>query len=105
MLDCGQETRKRVLSMNKHRSGRALIMASVLAVAHILSIAPPVPAQSSAADSEKRLSVINASLSLAPNSSLPKYFDAQAGLTVDQTVAFALEHNGELQAARKEIDA
>lgn len=91
--------------MNKHRSGRALIMASVLAVAHILSIAPPVPAQSSAADSEKRLSVINASLSLAPNSSLTKYFDAQAGLTVDQTVAFALEHNGELQAARKEIDA
>ncbi len=80
-------------------------MASVLAVAHILSIAPPVPAQSSAADSEKRLSVINASLSLAPNSSLTKYFDAQAGLTVDQTVAFALEHNGELQAARKEIDA
>jgi len=91
--------------MNKHRSGRALIIASVLALAQTLSSVSAVLAQSSDADSEKRLSVINASLTLPPNSSVTKYFDPQTGLTVEQAVAFALEHNGELLAARKEIDA
>jgi len=64
-----------------------------------------VLAQSSDGDSDKRLSVINASLPLPSNSSLTKYFDPQTGLTVEQAVAYALEHNGELLAARKEIDA
>ncbi len=91
--------------MNKHRSGRALIIASVLALAQTLSSVSAVLAQSGDADSEKRLSVINASLTLPPNSSVTKYFDPQTGLTVEQAVAFALEHNGELLAARKEIDA
>ncbi len=91
--------------MNKHRSGRALIIASVLALAQTLSSASAVLAQSSDAGSEKRLSVINASLTLPPNSSLTKYFDPQTGITVEQAVAYALEHNGELLAARKEIDA
>ena len=91
--------------MNKHRSGRALIIASVLALAQTLSSVSAVLAQSSDADSKKRLSVINASLTLPPNSSVTKYFDPQTGLTVEQAVAFALEHNGELLAARKEIDA
>src|SRR6266436_1956855 len=90
--------------MNKHRSGRALIIASVLALAQTLSSVSAVLAQSGDADSEKRLSVINASLTLPPNSSVTKYFDPQTGLTVEQAVAFALEHNGELLAARKEID-
>ena len=91
--------------MNKHRSGRALIIASVLALAQTLSSAPAVLAQSNDADSEKRLLVINASLPLPSNSSLTKYFDPQTGITVEQAVAYALEHNGELLAARKEIDA
>jgi cobalt-zinc-cadmium efflux system outer membrane protein len=64
-----------------------------------------VLAQSNDADSEKRLLVINASLPLPSNSSLTKYFDPQTGITVEQAVAYALEHNGELLAARKEIDA
>jgi len=38
-------------------------------------------------------------------SSLPKYFDLSDGLTVDAVVAYALAHNGELLAARKEIEA
>jgi cobalt-zinc-cadmium efflux system outer membrane protein len=91
--------------MNKHRSGRALIIASVLALAQTQSSAPAVLAQSNDADSEKRLLVINASLPLPSNSSLTKYFDPQTGITVEQAVAYALEHNGELLAARKEIDA
>ena len=91
--------------MNKHPSSRTLIIASVLALAQTLSSAPAVLAQSSDGDSDKRLSVINASLPLPSNSSLTKYFDPQTGLTVEQAVAYALEHNGELLAARKEIDA
>jgi len=38
-------------------------------------------------------------------SSLPKYFDLSDGLTVDALVAYALAHNGELLAARKEVEA
>ena len=91
--------------MNKHPSSRTLIIASVLALAQTLSSAPAVLAQSSDGDSDKRLSVINASLPLPSNSSLTKYFDPQTGLTVEQAVAYALEHNGELLAARKEIDS
>jgi cobalt-zinc-cadmium efflux system outer membrane protein len=44
-------------------------------------------------------------LPLVPSSATARYADPQAGLTVDQAVAYALEHNGELLAARKEIDA
>ncbi|MDX6443642.1 MAG: hypothetical protein QOH71_716, partial [Blastocatellia bacterium] len=87
--------------MNKHRS-RAFLIASVLTIAQILPGVSAVLAQSNEAGSEKRLSVINPSLS---NSSLARYFDPQSGITVDQTLAYALEHNGELLAARKEIDA
>ncbi|MDQ3667401.1 MAG: TolC family protein [Acidobacteriota bacterium] len=91
--------------MNKQWSVRAFLIASVLAIAQILPGASAVLAQSSAADSETRLSVINTSLSLLSKSSLTKYFDPQTGIAVDQVVAYALEHNGELLAARKEIDA
>ena len=80
--------------MNKHRSGRALIIASVLALAQTQSGASAVLAQSSDADSDKRLSVINARVLLPPTSSLAKYFNPQTGLTVEQAVAYALEHNG-----------
>jgi outer membrane protein, heavy metal efflux system len=101
MTSRGQEMRKRVVFMNKHRS-RAFVIASVLTFAQILPRVSAVLAQSNEAGSEKRLSVINPSLS---NSSLARYFDPQSGITVDQTLAYALEHNGELLAARKEIDA
>jgi len=48
---------------------------------------------------------VNVSLSLAPSAAAAKYADTQTGLTIDQVVAYAIEHNGELLAARKEIDA
>ncbi len=38
-------------------------------------------------------------------SSLDRYIDQKAGLTADEVVAYALSHNAELEAARKEIDA
>src|SRR5712691_2122964 len=34
-----------------------------------------------------------------------RYVDQTKGMTADEAVAYALAHNGELQAARKEIDA
>src|SRR2546421_11567908 len=37
--------------------------------------------------------------------SLARYIDQNTGLTADEAVAYALAHNGELEAARKEIDA
>jgi cobalt-zinc-cadmium efflux system outer membrane protein len=36
---------------------------------------------------------------------LAKYVDPVSGMTADDAVAYALAHNGELEAARKEIDA
>lgn len=91
--------------MNKHRCGGGFLIASVLAFVQIVTGTSAVLAQSSDADYEKRLSVINASLSVPLNSSLTKYFDPQTGITVEQAVAYALEHNGELLASRKKIDA
>jgi cobalt-zinc-cadmium efflux system outer membrane protein len=91
--------------MNKQWSVRAFSIASVLAIAQILPGTSAVQAQSNGADSETRLSVINTNLFLPANSTLTRYFDPQAGITVDQAVTYALEHNGELLAARKEIDA
>lgn len=91
--------------MNKQWSVRAFSIASVLAIAQIVPGTSAVQAQSNGADSETRLSVINTNLFPPANSTLTRYFDPQAGITVDQAVTYALEHNGELLAARKEIDA
>jgi len=93
--------------MNKQSSVRACLIASVLTVVQLVCGTSAVLAQANAnaADSETRASVISASLSVPSNSSLTKYFDPQTGITVDQAVTYALEHNGELLAAHKEIDA
>jgi len=91
--------------MNKHLNVRRFIAASVLAVAQLIPGALAVLAQSPVPESDKQIALINASLSLPSNSSLTKYFDPQTGITVDQAVTYSLEHNGELLAARKEIDA
>jgi cobalt-zinc-cadmium efflux system outer membrane protein len=37
--------------------------------------------------------------------SLSRYVDQNSGMTADEAVVFALAHNGDLEAARKEIDA
>jgi len=63
-----------------------------------------VLAQSNTARVETSFSTV-VKTSLAPTSAVARYADPQTGLTVDQAVAYALEHNGELLAARKEIEA
>jgi cobalt-zinc-cadmium efflux system outer membrane protein len=91
--------------MNKHRNVKKFMVALVLAVAQLVFGASAILAQSPVPDSDKQIALINASLSLPPISSLAKYSDPQTGVTVDQAVAYGLEHNGELLAARKEIEA
>ncbi len=80
-------------------------MAAVLASAQVVVGAAAVLAQTITSAPESSFSVTSANLSLVPGSTVARYADLQAGLTVDETVAYALEHNGELLAARKEIDA
>ena len=63
-----------------------------------------VLAQSLPSGPESKFTV-GASSPMVPGSAVARYADQQAGLTVDQAVAYALEHNGELLAARKDIDA
>src|SRR6266446_908906 len=91
--------------MKKHHNVRRFIVASLLGVAQLIPGALAVLAQSPVPESDKQIALINASLSSPPIPSLAKYFDPQTGITVDQTVLYALEHNGELLAGRKEIDA
>jgi cobalt-zinc-cadmium efflux system outer membrane protein len=81
-----------------------VIMVSVLASVQVVAGAAEVSAQSTASPAESSLSV-NVSLPLVPTAAVAKYADPQTGLTIDQAVAYALEHNGELLASRKEIDA
>lgn len=40
-----------------------------------------------------------------PQSSLSQYYDPKTGLSADETVAYALTHNGELAAVRHEVEA
>ena len=40
-----------------------------------------------------------------PQPSLDRYFDPRAGMTADEAVAFALAHNAEILAVRKEVEA
>jgi len=77
-------------------------MVGVLASVQV--VVGAVSAQSIGSPAESSLSV-NIGLSLVPTAAVAKYADPQTGLTIDQAVAYALEHNGELLASRKEIDA
>ncbi|HXM47169.1 MAG TPA: TolC family protein [Pyrinomonadaceae bacterium] len=81
-----------------------VIMACFLALAHVVA-GGSAPAQTIASAPQNNLTATTVNLPLVPGSATARYADLQAGLTVDQAVAYALEHNGELLAARKEIDA
>jgi len=79
-------------------------LAGVLASSQIVIGTVAVLAQSVTSHAESSLSM-NVRLSLVPSAAVAKYSDQQTGMTMDQAVAYALEHNGELLAVRKEIDA
>jgi outer membrane protein, heavy metal efflux system len=88
--------------MNRLRFVR-VVSASVLALVQVAFIAIGALAQSSRTIERRYSAGISLPSILTP--AVAKYVDAQTGLTVEQAVAYALEHNGELLAARKEIEA
>lgn len=90
--------------MNKHYSSRRIIV-SALAVAYVLTSASAGVTQSLVARTETTAAVTEPKVTSAISSPVARYSDPQTGMTVDRAVAYALEHNGELLAARKEIDA
>jgi cobalt-zinc-cadmium efflux system outer membrane protein len=47
----------------------------------------------------------NTSANSTQNPTLPRYLDQTNGLTADDAVRYALAHNGDLEAARKEVQA
>jgi cobalt-zinc-cadmium efflux system outer membrane protein len=90
--------------MNRLRILRVSV-AGVLGLVQLVVGGSAVMAQTITSASQVNLTVTDVNLPLVPSSAVARYADPQAGLTVDQAVAYALEHNGELLAARKEIDA
>jgi cobalt-zinc-cadmium efflux system outer membrane protein len=80
-------------------------MAGILVSVQVIVGAAGVFAQSLPTAPESNVFVARVNFPLVPSSAVARYADPQAGVTVDQAVSYALEHNGELLAARKEIDA
>ncbi len=70
---------------------KSVLMACAMALLLPQSV-PPAQGQTPSSDKDKPVS-------------LERYIDRTSGLTADDVVAYALAHNLELQAARKEIDA
>src|SRR5438128_11075198 len=104
MPNCFLVVRKRVVIMNRLCIVRVTV-AGVLALAHLVVGGSGLLAQTITTAPKSNLTVTIVNLPMVANSAIARYADPQAGLTVDQAVAYALEHNGELLAARKEIDA
>jgi outer membrane protein, heavy metal efflux system len=66
-----------------------------MAIVFLLVIQPAVFAQSSP----------NADAASQAQTSVSRYLDQTNGMTADEAVRYALSHNAELEAARKEVDA
>lgn len=84
---------------NKTKGGRWLTRAALIVAL--------VVAQFGASASAQTLNAVPSEtvLTLDARPALALYVDQAAGMTADEAVAYALEHNGELAAARKEVDA
>lgn len=89
--------------MNKNYVSRKMTI-GVLAVAYSLLSASTEIGQTLVAPSSLE-TVTGPKVIAAVSSSVARYADQQTGMTVDQAVIYASEHNDELEAARKEIDA
>lgn len=87
--------RERDLKKEQHRShnGAAGIIATIIVVA-LLVPTGRVSAQTSTETGTAQI-----------KSESSRYLDQTNGMTADEAVAYALAHNGEIEAARKEIDA
>ena len=82
--------------MNYQINKRLLVVLMLIAIQLLQGTNSPALAQEADGQSRPRADDL---------SSLSKYVDAVGGMTADQAVAYALSHNPELQAARKEVEA
>jgi cobalt-zinc-cadmium efflux system outer membrane protein len=78
----------------KKKSRWRLLILLILAAAQILSVAQVASAQDADAAQPPQ----------SDDTSIAGYVDSANGMTADEAVTYALAHNGELLAARKEID-
>lgn len=102
--ECKSEKRRRILTTtaDMFSRGTGSIRFTTLSVVVLLILHLPMPANSLMAQESRSANVAD---KIVQQSSLQKYFDLKEGLTVDALVAYALAHNGELLATRKEIEA
>ncbi|MEP6919893.1 MAG: TolC family protein [bacterium] len=90
--------------MNSSRMLRVGTITTLTLAQIAVNAAPPL-AQSIQVQAEHNFIARRANPDLTPDSAVAKYADPQVGSTVDQLVSDALEHNGELRALRKEVEA
>lgn len=81
-----------MFTLNKLRVRRRVFMIVALAAAHLFAGVRAGVAQTGVASTDAL-------------SALGRYVDSNSGMTADEAVAYALLHNGELLAARKEVEA
>src|SRR6266513_1352079 len=87
------EITSRRISLGASSSGKrclTLFLLGMMLAVGPLSVAGQAPVQQTRTDDSP---------------SVARYLDPLAGMTADEAVAYALAHNGELLAARKEIEA
>jgi cobalt-zinc-cadmium efflux system outer membrane protein len=84
---------------NKPKGGRRLTRAALTVALVVAQYGAGASAQTLNAVPSETVLTLDARPALAP------YVDQTAGMTADEAVAYALEHNGELAAARKEVDS
>jgi len=82
---------------------RGLVGAALLI--SFLALSPEVPAQVNPSSAPTPSATPAPTPNTSQNPTLSRYLDQTGGLTADDAVTYALSHHGELEAARKEIDA
>ncbi len=89
-----------------NRGRLRLLIVAMLVLLQLQQGTRIVSAQTSALSSASRGAVVDETPpSQATTSTLNHYVDSTGGMTAEEAVAYALAHNGELQAARKELEA
>jgi cobalt-zinc-cadmium efflux system outer membrane protein len=92
-----------LFTLNKQKTWLRLLVVITLAAAQLFTGLSDGLAQTIAATTTPSNSTSQPSLNASP--SLGRYVDQTSGMTADEAVAYALSHNGELMAARKEVEA
>jgi len=92
--------------MIRQKRSPLLLLLAVLSGIQLFHRSPVATAQTNATAPARR-SAVNTEAQLMPErpSSTGIYIDPSGGMTADEAVQYAIQHNGELLAMRKEVDA